>query len=161
MSEPGKPVETFLARVPFRNLTGSESLPAVPKTTVSDHWRWAHTDILENVQRGIFGEFLVAASLGVTHQRREGWSGYDLKYGDYAIEVKSSAYLQAWPQKILSKISFGIGPKIQFDPEAGQGTGLDPRYVAHCFGKCQGFWYPTGRLSEIVCIHAATPSSLG
>jgi hypothetical protein len=136
MSELGKPVETFLARVPFRNLTGSESLPAVPKMAVSDYWRWAHADILENVQRGIFAEFLVAAALGITHQRREGWSGYDLNYGNYAIEVKSSAYLQAWPQKVLSKISFGIGPKIQFDPEADLGTNLDPRYVAHCFVFC-------------------------
>jgi hypothetical protein len=61
MSEPGKPVETFLARIPFRSLTGSEFLAAVPKMTV--YWRWAHADILENVQRGIFAEFLVAAAL--------------------------------------------------------------------------------------------------
>ncbi len=98
--------------------------------TVLNYWRWAHADILENVQRGVFAEFLVGAALGITGEARIGWADYDLKYGEYKIEVKSSAYLQTWAQPTLSKISFGIGPKLQGDMKT------DPRYVADCFVFC-------------------------
>ncbi len=102
--------------------------------TVLDYWKWAHADMLENVQRGVFAEFLVGAALGVTGETRVGWAGYDLKYGEYKIEVKSSANLQAWDQPTFSKLSFGIGAKVQFDPEGEMET--DPRYVADCFVFC-------------------------
>jgi hypothetical protein len=126
--------KTFLARVQRRDLNGSEPLPGVPSMTVLDYWKWAHADILENVQRGVFAEFLVGAALGVTCEPRIGWAGYDLRYGEYKIEVKSSAYLQAWAQPTLSKLSFGIGPKVQFDPEGEMEK--DPRHVADCFVFC-------------------------
>ena len=126
--------KTFLARVPRQDLNGSEPLPGVPSMTVLDYWKWAHADILENVQRGVFAEFLVGAALGITSEPRIGWAGFDLKYDNYKIEVKSSAYLQAWAQSTLSKLSFGIGPKVQFDPEGD--VQKDPRYVADCFVFC-------------------------
>lgn len=53
-----------MMRVPSRLLSGREPLPAVPNITVHDYWQWAHSDILENVQRGTYAEFLVAAALG-------------------------------------------------------------------------------------------------
>ena len=126
--------KTFLTRVRRRELRGSEPLPGVSAMTVLDYWRWAHSNILENVQRGVFAEFLVGAALGITDNPRIGWAGYDLEYGDYKIEVKSSAYLQAWAQPALSNISFGIGPKLQFNPEGDMEK--DPRYVADCFVFC-------------------------
>ena len=124
----------FLPRVRRDELNGSEPLRGVGEKTVLDYWRWAHSDVLENVQRGIYAEFLVAAALGITCMARDGWAGYDLLYDDYKIEVKSSAYLQAWAQTRLSRISFGIGAKIQFNPEGP--TETDPRRVADCFVFC-------------------------
>jgi hypothetical protein len=124
----------FLPRVPHRQLQGTEPLPAVLNMTVLDYWRWAHADVLENVQRGIYAEYLVGAALGITNQVRVGWNPYDLLYGDYKIEVKSSAYLQAWEQTVLSKISFGIGVRSHVDPQGSKA--LDPRYHADCFVFC-------------------------
>jgi hypothetical protein len=120
--------------VAYKKLQGSEPLPGVPTKTVLDYWRWAHADILENVQRGIFAEFLVGAALGITDHLRVGWDPYDLCYGDYKVEVKSSAYLQAWAQPALSKISFSIGARSHFNPEGTAET--DPRYFADCFVFC-------------------------
>lgn len=38
---------------------------------------------------------------------RVGWDSVDLRHKGVTIEVKSSAYLQAWGQKRLSRIQFG------------------------------------------------------
>lgn len=40
--------------MPHRELQGSEPLATLSGITILDYWRWAHADILENVQRGIF-----------------------------------------------------------------------------------------------------------
>ena len=60
----------FLPGVLRRELDGAEPLIGTDGKTVLDYWRWAQSDVLENVQRGIFAEFLVAAALGVTHAAR-------------------------------------------------------------------------------------------
>ena len=125
----------FLPRVPFRELDPAEALSGVAGQTVVDYWRWAYSDILENIQRGIFAEFLVAAALGVTSARRVGWAGYDVDYDGFKIEVKSSAYLQGWNQRALTKPIFGIGTREQLD-DAGIAYDSDPRYVADCFVFC-------------------------
>ncbi len=46
-----------------RYLDGSELLPGLVGRTVLNYWRWAHSDILENVQRGIFAEYIVLSRL--------------------------------------------------------------------------------------------------
>jgi hypothetical protein len=121
-------------KIQRRELDGSEPLPGLPQT-VLDYWKWAYADMLENVQRGIFAEFLVGVALGITGETRVAWADYDLNYGEYKIEVKSSAYLQAWFQPTLSKISFGIGPKRNFDLGKGERE-KDPRFAADCFVFC-------------------------
>jgi hypothetical protein len=108
---------TFLPQGGRRRYDGSEPLPGLPDRIVLDYWRWAHSDILENVQRGIFAEYLVAEALGITAAHRVGWTGYDLDYGGYKIEVKSSAYLQSWRQRDHSKIVFRVGPRQQLDED--------------------------------------------
>ena len=125
----------FLPPVARRDLSGAERLLGTADKTVLDYWRWAHSDVLENVQRGVFAEYLVAAALDITGAARIGWAGYDLDYDGAKIEVKSSAYLQTWRQRGLSKILFRIGAHQQFD-ETGAMYDADPRYVADCYVFC-------------------------
>ena len=127
---------TFLPRALTPRLSGSELITS--PITVLNYWQWAHSDVLENVQRGIFAEYLVACALGITEAARIGWASYDLSYPglrrpEYKIEVKSSAYLQSWEQSKHSTISFGIGEKIVFEPGM---PASDPRYSADCFVFC-------------------------
>jgi hypothetical protein len=124
MSEAGS-----LQRVAVRRFRGDEPIGESGKSIV-DFWRWS-SDLFENVQRGIFAEYVVAAALDISHQTRVGWSGFDLRYGDYNIEVKSSSYLQSWKQKTLSRPVFGIGAREQWDEETGLFS--DPQYVADAF----------------------------
>jgi hypothetical protein len=58
-------------------------------------------------------EFLVSRALGVTDDVRNDWEDFDLTTEDgIKIEVKSSAYVQAWKQKKPSTPSFGIGKTL-------------------------------------------------
>lgn len=122
----------FLQQVAVRRFRGDEPIGESGKTVV-DFWRWA-SDLFENVQRGIFAEYIVATSLDIGHQTRVGWTGYDLRYGAYKVEVKSSSYLQSWKQKTLSRPVFGIGAREQWDEETGLFS--DPEYVADAFVFC-------------------------
>ena len=121
----------YLDQIARRKLDGSEALPGLAGASVLDFWRWAHSDIVENIQRGIFAEFLVASALGITEADRVGWNGYDLDYAGYKLEVKSSAYLQSWLQRQYSKIVFGIGARQQWIE--GKATYEDARYVADAY----------------------------
>jgi hypothetical protein len=89
---------------------------------------------VENVQRGVFAEFLVATALGVTHVKRVGRAGYDLDYDSKKIEVKSSAYLQSWLQRALTRPVFSIGTHQQWIERTGAFE--DPRRVADCYVFC-------------------------
>lgn len=122
----------FLAQVSPRRFSGNEPIGKSGKTVV-DFWRWS-SDLLENVQRGIFAEYIVATTLGVSDNLRIGWTGYDLIYGGRKIEVKSSSYIQSWKQRKLTNPTFGIGPREQWDEETGLSS--DPRYVADAFVFC-------------------------
>lgn len=124
----------FLPGVLRRELSGAEPLIGTDGKTVLDYWSWAHSDVLENVQRGVFAEFLVAAALGITGVPRIGWAGYDLEYNSRKIEVKSTAYLQTWKQKALTRPIFLIGARQQWIE--GTGSYEDPRYVADCYVFC-------------------------
>ncbi len=88
-----------------------------------DYWRWSGSRLLENVQRGVLAEFLVASALDLTDDARVEWGAYDLEYPcdnggrGIRIEVKSAAYIQSWHQERDSRISFGIAPsKESWDP---------------------------------------------
>lgn len=75
-------------------------------------WRWAYSDFLSNALRGVLAEFIVAQALGGDSRPRTEWDAYDLITEDgLKIEVKSSAYLQSWPQQRPSTIRFDIGLK--------------------------------------------------
>lgn len=63
-------------------------------------WNWAFSDFLSNALRGVLAEYIIAHALDCTEKLRNQWNEYDLETkSDIKIEVKSSAYLQAWSQK--------------------------------------------------------------
>jgi hypothetical protein len=84
-----------------------------------DFWRWSVSDLLSNATRGRFAEFIVATATGVDIQQpRDEWAAFDLITPDgIKIEVKSSAYIQSWHQKELSKISFSTKAAYVWDSE--------------------------------------------
>ena len=105
-------------------LTGAE--PAiddgrpVPGLTVLDFWRWAASDLADNVVRGWFAEFIVAAALGTHDGVRQSWDTVDVKTkAGKTIQVKCSAYLQSWAQKKLSQVNFSVKPARAWDQETG------------------------------------------
>lgn len=85
--------------------------------TLTDYWKWAHSDLLGNTERGILAEYIVRLALEIKDDRLS-WNKYDLLYNkNIRIEVKSSAYIQTWGQKTLSKISFSISPSYGWNYE--------------------------------------------
>ncbi len=87
--------------------------------SLTDFWRWAHSDILSNAERGRLAEFIVAMALGIDEDCRKEWDAYDLLFKDnIRIEIKSSAYLQSWEQTSLSKIVFDIKPTRLWDEKS-------------------------------------------
>jgi hypothetical protein len=102
-------------------------IPGLPGRTVGDFWRWAYSDILSNRNRSIFAEFIVGVALGVVDSPRVEWDAVDLRYGDFKIEVKSSAYCQSWFQKKPSTIQFSIRKAVFWNPETGAYEGESTR----------------------------------
>lgn len=91
---------------PTEPLTGDEVIQG-SDLTVAEFWRWAFSDLRENIVRGVFAEFLVAKAVGDPNPLRHAWDNYDVTAADGTrIEVKSSAYLQSWRQRALSRITF-------------------------------------------------------
>lgn len=87
--------------------------------TVLDFWRFAMPDLRMNNVRGYLAEFLVSKAVGATGPRVE-WDSYDVLSPDgIRIEVKSSAYLQAWEQRSPSRITFTGLRGHTWSPRAG------------------------------------------
>lgn len=94
-----------------------------------DYWRWAHSDLVVNTERGVLAEFIVARALGIdTGGVRREWDAFDLITRDgLKIEVKSAAYIQSWAQKDYSNINFTVSPRRGWSDE----TGLDAEPKRH------------------------------
>jgi hypothetical protein len=75
-------------------------------------WRWACSDLVGNVMRGVLAEYIVGLALEcVKDGVRPEWNATDLCFQGCQVEVKSSASLQPWSQTKLSLIKFNIEPK--------------------------------------------------
>lgn len=96
-----------------------------------DFWKWSVSDLLSNVTRGKFAEFIVATATNIDlNIPREEWAAYDLITPDnIKIEVKSAAYLQSWYQDHLSNISFSIKPSFHWDAKTNKQSKTKGRYV--------------------------------
>ena len=81
--------------------------------TILDYWRWAYSGIVGNTDRGNLAEFLVSRALNITTDVRNDWEDFDLITEDGTkIEVKSSAYVQAWKQERRYEPRFSIGKTL-------------------------------------------------
>jgi hypothetical protein len=77
---------------------------------ILDFWQWSASNLLNNTQRGILAEYLVAEATGADQGVRSNWENFDLETPEgIRLEVKSSAYIQSWEQSSYSDVSFDIG----------------------------------------------------
>ncbi len=76
---------------------------------VVDYWAWAHSDLVDNIERGIFAEFLVHTAVHGTNSVRSSWKRSNIISPEgISIKVKSSGYIQSWGHDELSPIIFSI-----------------------------------------------------
>ena len=107
--------------------------------TLLDYWQWAESDLMNNARRGIVAEYLVARAVGAANRPREEWVGVDVETADgIKIEVKCSAYVQAWQQEKLSAFTFDIAPReSSWSPATNQTIQYDPpRRLADVYVFC-------------------------
>ena len=109
----------------MEKMTGNECFYYNNSSTgylLNDFWQWSASDLLNNTQRGVLAEFIVAKALDIeTYSPRLDWEPYDLLFrGNLRIEVKASAYVQSWSQTADSKLRFSIRPTQVRDGEAGR-----------------------------------------
>ena len=97
---------------PFRRRGGNLGV------SLLDYWQWAVSDVVGNTERGNIAEFIVAMDFGVIDDVRNTWEPFDLTTKDGTrVEVKSSAYVQAWYQKSYSRLTFNVRPTLGWDAE--------------------------------------------
>ncbi|MFE0774967.1 hypothetical protein [Streptomyces sp. NPDC058861] len=100
-------------------LEGDEAFRGAGAGTVLDFWRYAMPDLRTNTTRGLLAEFLVHRAVGAVERNAE-WDSFDVLAPDgLRIEVKTSAYLQAWGQARLSDIRFSRLRGRTWTPEGG------------------------------------------
>ena len=76
---------------------------------ILDFWQWSASNLLNNTQRGVLAEYLVAEATDIDQGVRSNWENFDLETPKgIQLEVKSSAYIQSWEQSSYSDVSFNI-----------------------------------------------------
>jgi len=112
-------------------LDGGEVFRGAEAGSVLDFWRYAMPDLRTNTTRGLLAEFLVHRAVGATARNAE-WESFDVLAPDgLRIEVKTSAYLQVWGQRELSRIQFSRLRGRVWTPEGG--TAAEPSYNADVY----------------------------
>ena len=90
-----------------QKLTGLEKICSGVR--VIDYWAWAHSDLVDNIERGIFAEFLVRTAMNVADTVYANWKRSNVISPEgINVAVKSSGYIQSWNHDELSPISFSI-----------------------------------------------------
>lgn len=126
-------------RAPFRALQaqasdGTECFhkagSALPFDLLS-FWQWSASDLLDNTTRGVLAEYLVGRAVGADLTApRQPWSPFDLRTPDgWKLEVKASAFLQAWGQVAPSAPTFDIARKQAWNHAKGRYEGLRDRHA--------------------------------
>lgn len=77
---------------------------------LQDFWEYYASDILDSRIRGAMAEFIVNKALNV-NIFMQGWQPFDIIYGAYRIEVKSSGYVHNTTTDHLSKPVFNISKR--------------------------------------------------
>ena len=105
----------MIDRIIIEKKTGAEMFLGMNHSLL-DFWAWTHSDLISNTERGRLAEYIVSCALQSPSQYRIEWDAVDVvALNDIKVEVKSSAYLQAWKQKKFSSIQFDIAPKKSWD----------------------------------------------
>ena len=105
--------ENKYPRIKAERKTGSERIKGLPGATISEFWQWAYSNVMDNAERGVFAEWLVAKALNAAKTTRTEWDKYDiLTPSGIRVEVKTSGYIQSWEQNKLSEIIFSV-PQTQ------------------------------------------------
>ena len=120
---------------PIQRHHPDKNIPGLGALTLGDFWSWAYSDILSNVNRATFAEFMVASALGLLDSPRLEWDAVDLHHQGRGIEVKAAAYLQTWKQDKPSAIRFDIGKKMGWDARANTYLS-EPIRSADCYVFC-------------------------
>jgi len=126
--------EAWIVPPPVSPIDGSDRFVGLD-ATVADFWRFAMSDLRMNNARGYLAEFLVAKALGLHDVSRVEWDAYDLLLDGIRVEVKSSAYLQAWEQRRPSRIVFSGLRGTRYHPRHGYdpaGKGLNAHVYVFC-----------------------------
>lgn len=123
-----------LSRIVPARKSGGEALTSGGQPlsfSLAGFWAWSRSDLLDNTERGVLAEFIVAAAVGGDLGGvRDGSAAWDITTPDGGrIEVKSAAYLQTWGQKRLSRISFGMPVTRVWDSGKGEFTGPARRHA--------------------------------
>ena len=105
-------------------LVGSERFIRRGNTTSFDvlaYWRWAHSELNANTERGVLAEFIVGQALGVTAPIRTEWDPYDLVTPEgVKVEVKTSGTWQSWENPKRSVCNYGIRTTRTWDKVTGK-----------------------------------------
>ena len=109
---------------------------------VLDFWRWAYSELNDNMSRGALAEYIVAMAIGVDYEPKQYWTPFDLKTkAGKRVEVKNTAHIQTWIAKNPSMPRFAISPKRVWDtPEILTKT---PTFNADIYVLC--YFYETDR----------------
>ena len=111
-SEPVEPADQALEPEPTldeqddprHRYSGTEGLRGggihASEAPILDFWRWAYSDFTDNVNRGVFAEWMVAKLLGADcASTRMPWDSCDIVTPEgIRVEVKATGYVQSWTQ---------------------------------------------------------------
>lgn len=109
---------------------------------ITDFWRWAYGNLLDNTKRGAVAEFIVMKALGLDSPATQAdWGAFDIFYNKARIEVKSAAYVQAWhlENSGYSAINFSIRPAYAWNDDTSAYNNVRAHnndvYVFAVFGR--------------------------
>jgi len=103
-------------------------------STVLDLWSWAMSDLRDNTNRGFLAEFIVARAIGAQLKIRATWADFDLETPKgVSVEVKSSAYLQTWNPKLISKPKYSGLKARAWSAESGYSKEKSFRAMVYVF----------------------------
>ena len=120
---------------PLEQFTGSRN-QALTSNTIEDFWQWAYSDIVNNTNRGILAEYIVARALGSEEAVRTNWASWDVDDpANTRVEVKSVAFLQSWEQEQISTPRFGIARAAGYNPDIDD-YDPEPQRHSHVYVFC-------------------------
>jgi hypothetical protein len=133
----------FVSPERFFNTSGSPATLSGKTRTALDFWKWAYSDLMQNITRGYVAQYIVAWSLGIDGRPNEPWLPFDLLAPNgKRIEVKSTAKVQAWEsERTIPK--FSLGPTLYW---TSGGRSKEATWNADIYVLC--YFHGTERNSE-------------